>query len=184
MRILPDIPEVVIKCTKLKKIHFISSLVALVFLLFCNKIYAQEALTNLCTNVKKGEILYGAMLLFYPDLQEKLFDLGIEKSNLDISSYKTDDPNFIDNITEYLGTHSISLVQEENICSYINRILTKENIRNTLPGRLREIYYQIDNKFMVIFRYDCGKGCVRLGGDKLPVYIIDKDEQIHELTKI
>lgn len=167
----------------MKKLSRVISLIVLISVFIQFDINARQVSITNCPESSKINILYLAPILLAEDNKEQKNKLGIK--DYDVTTYKFEqDSLLLDNVIEYWQTKSVSMVNEGGDCTFINESLSESTILETLPSSLKKFFYKVEDKFVIMFQYDCGEGCVRMGGEKLPVLIIDKEGDIHELMRL
>lgn len=141
--------------------------------------------SNICKLVLSGIDQIRYHILGIPEFEEKRTKAGIREYDIVSDQFNTEDPLFIDNMTQYWRNNSVMILDQVGDCEFVNSILKSSDIESTLPDETtRKIFYKVGDKFMVYFLYDCGEGCVRMGGEKLPVLVINKEGGIHELMRL
>lgn len=146
---------------------------------------AQPPVNLSCPELIKNDIMFAYLILGAPDFKEKRAGAGIREYDIVSDQFSTKDSLFLDNMTQYWRNNSVMILDQTSDCEFVNSVLKGSDVENTLPNEtIRKIFYKVGDKFMVYFLYDCGKGCIRMGGEKLPVLVINKEGDIHELMRL
>ncbi|MEQ9264569.1 MAG: hypothetical protein RLN81_05070 [Balneolaceae bacterium] len=137
-----------------------------------------------CFSSQDTDIFLATLILTNDEIKEERVKIGIGSFNYIANNYSTEDSLFVEKIIQYWKNNSVRIIKEEADCNVINSLLAKSKVEQTLPGPLKKTYFKVRNTYMVVFQHDCGEGCVKIGGEKLPVLIIDKEGDIHELMRL
>lgn len=187
-------PDVVTKRLLINEFNFrimkSNKIIGFIFVIFSTigvtlNAQAQSGENNFCPENPNSNLLYLAPVLFDENTKEARVKLGIKNYLIEEYAFEPDS-TLISSVEEYWRSKSIIIVSEEKDCKFIEEVLNNTNIESKLPTNsdVKRLYFKIEDKFMVIFLYDCGTGCIKVGGERLPVYIIDEDDKVHELTRI
>lgn len=133
-----------------------------------------------CQN-SDSDILFIANFLQRTDLQESFLKSEIGEFEIQTYPFDVEDPSLIVLLMKYWQEKSVVIVKDSVDCSRIKGLLKNEGVYDTYPAGIKELYFQVKNKFIVLLHHDCGKGCVKLGAEELPAFVIDEHDDIKNI---